>query len=36
MLRRNTLMVEAATTSETSESFYHTTRRNITKDSHLF
>jgi hypothetical protein len=29
------LMMEAASTSETSVSFYETTRRNIPEDSHL-
>jgi mannose/fructose-specific phosphotransferase system component IIA len=30
-----TLMMEAASTSETSANFYQTTRRNIPEDSHL-
>jgi hypothetical protein len=30
------LMVEAASTSETSVSFYETTRRNIPEDGHLY
>jgi hypothetical protein len=30
-----TLMMEAASTSETSVNFYQTTRRNIPEDSHL-
>jgi hypothetical protein len=29
------LMIEAASTSETSVNFYHTTRRNNPEDSHL-
>jgi hypothetical protein len=29
------LMMEAVITSETSVNFYHTTRRNISEDSHL-
>jgi hypothetical protein len=29
------LMMEAASTSETSVNFYHTTRSNIPEDSHL-
>jgi hypothetical protein len=34
-LHQGTLMMEAASTSETSESFYQTTWRNIPEDSHL-
>jgi hypothetical protein len=30
-----TLMIEAVSTSETSVSFYETTRRNIVEDGHL-
>jgi hypothetical protein len=30
-----TLMMEAASTSETSVNFYHTTQRNNPEDSHL-
>jgi hypothetical protein len=32
---RNALMMEAASTSETSMNLYQTTRRNIPEDSHL-
>jgi hypothetical protein len=31
----NTLIIEAASTSETSVFFYQTTQRNIPEDSHL-
>jgi hypothetical protein len=34
-IRVITLMMEAASTSETSVNFYQTTRRNIPEDSHL-
>jgi hypothetical protein len=35
LLRRDGLMMEAQSTSETSVNFYQTTRRNNPEDSHL-
>jgi hypothetical protein len=35
LVGRIALMMEAASTSETSVNFYQTTRRNIPEDSHL-
>jgi hypothetical protein len=32
----NALLIEAASTSETSVNFYHTTQRNNPEDSHLY
>jgi hypothetical protein len=35
IIRKMNLMMEAASTSQTSVKFYQTTRRNIPEDSHL-